>query len=141
MTEKEVTDSFIYNRWYNKKEKTTNETDEYDLSIEFMNMVRCGFDEIFKPKNTDEFVIPYQIFYFYCVNKDGYLKLFRKITGPIDNLSVKSLLTEIKECCIEFNLKLVALGSEKWSIKKMEEFLGDSLKYELNDKGEILLFY
>ena len=76
----------------------------------------------------------YHFCFFYCINEDGYLKIAIKIIGPIDNLSVKSLLIEIKKYCIQFNLKLVALRSEKWSIKKMEEFLGDSLKYEFDQE-------
>lgn len=142
MTQKEVADSFIYNCWYHKKEKSFNETDEYDLSIEFMDMFRWGFGEIFNPRNVDDYVLPYQRFTFYCINKDGYLKLFAKNIGHIDDLTVKSLLNTIKELCDEFNMKFVALVSKKYSWNKVETFLGDSLKYEFNNEGNrILIFF
>ena len=141
MTRKEVADSFIHNRWYYKKDKSLNETDEYDLSVEFMHMFRLGFGEIFTPKNIDDDILPFQSINFYCINKDGYLKVFNKNIGYIDDLTVKSLLNIIKELCDEYNLKFVALGSRKYSLHKIEDFLGDSLKYELNkENGKILLW-
>lgn len=141
MTQKEVADSFIYNRWYYKKDKSLNEIDEYDLSIEFMDMFRWGFGEIFTPKNTDDYVLPFQHINFYCINKDGYLKIFNKIIGHTDDLTVKSLLNIIKELCDEFNMKFVALGSRKYSWHKIEDFLGDSLKYEFNKEGDKILLW
>ena len=54
MTQKEVEDSFIYKRWYYKKETSLTETDEYNLSVEYMDMTRWGFGEFFTFPNIED---------------------------------------------------------------------------------------
>ena len=106
MTYKEVTNNFIYHKWYDKHNETI---DFYTLSPEFTDMVRWGFGKIFTPSNTEDMIIPFSSIAFYCINKDGYLKIFTKTMEHIDNLSVNFLINEIKRICEEFNLKFVAL--------------------------------
>ena len=137
MTQEEVTNNFVYHKWYDKHHENI---DFYTLSPEFTDMVRWGFGKIFTPSNTEDMIIPFSHIAFYCINKDGYLKVLSKIMEHIDNLSVNFLIDKIKKTCEEFNLKFVALPSKKYSWIEIEKLLGEDAKYELNEKGEIILY-
>lgn len=138
MTYKEVTNNFIYHKWYDKHNETI---DFYTLSPEFTDMVRWGFGKIFTPSNTEDMIIPFSSIAFYCINKDGYLKIFTKTMEHIDNLSVNFLINEIKRICEEFNLKFVALCSKKYSWIEIEKIIGDDLKFEYNKEGDTILIF
>ena len=63
---------YIYSKWYE-----LNGSGEYVLSLQYYDMLRWGYGKLFSPLNLDTFVLPYQQINFYCINKYGYVKIFR----------------------------------------------------------------
>ena len=51
------------------------------------------------------------------------------------------LMQQIQVICKEFNLKFVALGSEKYGLNQIDKFLGAELKFEYNSEGRVKLYY
>ena len=138
ITSEAIEKNFIHKRWYNLNDEGT-----YKLSLEFRNMLHLGYIEIFKVTNGIG-ALPYQRFGFYCVDNNGNLKLFSKNIGPIDDLSLNSLLNMIEKECLSLNLKFVCLTSDKYKWHYIEDFLGEDLKYEMSEidnKKYIKLFY
>ena len=107
---------------------------------EFIDMVRWGFGNIFTPKTIDDFVLPIQHLHFYCINKEGYLKIFTKIVERLDDTTLNQLLDIIKNICEEFHLKFVGLPSKKYSWSEFKNLLGNDLKYEYNKEGKVILY-
>lgn len=137
MTETEVKDSIIYSGWYHKVDDIMG----YNLSPNFMDMLRCGYGKIFTPIDIDEVVLPIQMVSFYCLNKDGYVKIFTKMIGSLDNLSLNDFWKIIENICKEVNIKFVALSSNKYSWIEIEKMLGDNCKFEYNKEGDSILIF
>lgn len=135
MTQEEVKDSFIYHKWYEK-----NDSNEYTISVEYKDMITWGFGNLFISDNIYDYLLPIQYIKFYCLNENGYLKIFTKMS-KVNDLSRNDFIRLIEDLCKEFKLKLVALPSKKYSWIEIEKFLGDDLKFEYNKKGETILYF
>lgn len=134
MTQKEVTNSFIYHKWYEE------DAFGYNLTNEYGNMLMHGYGELFRFMDENNFIAPYQITLCYCINSDGYLKVFRLPTNYIPDHSINDMLKNIKEYCITNKSKFVSIESKMYNFAYITEFLGEDLKFEYNKKGEIKLF-
>lgn len=134
MTQQEVTNSFIYHKWY--KEDAFG----YNLTNDYGNMLMHGYGELFKSMDENNFIPPYQTTLCYCINSDGYLKVFRQLTNYIPDYSINDMLKIIKEYCITTKSKFVSIESKMYNFSYITEFLGEDLKFEYNKKGEIKLF-
>lgn len=126
---------YIYSKWYE-----LNGTGEYVLSVEYYDMLRWGYGKLFSPLNLDTFVLPYQQINFYCINKYGYVKIFKSDIVHIDDFSLKDLMKNIERICEENNLKFVALGSLKYSWIEIQEFLGEDCKFEYDEHNNTILY-
>lgn len=135
MTQKEVTNSFIYHKWY-KEDPLIG----YNLTNEYGNMLMHGYGELFKSMDENNFIPPYQTTLCYCINSDGYLKAFRQLTNYIPDYSINDMLKIIKEYCITNKSKFVSIESKMYNFSYITKFLGEDLKFEYNKKGEIKLF-
>lgn len=141
LTFEEVQNNFIHKKWYSKKDENTTDTDGYYLSVSYYDMIYRGYGNIFNLSNHNDLVLPHQFLGFYCLTKEGYLKIFTITITYIDKLSLNDLMQRIQDTCKEFNLKFVALGSEKYSLNQINKILGDELKFEYNSEGIIKLYY
>lgn len=135
MTQQEVTNSFIYHKWYEEDPLIG-----YNLTNDYGNMLMNGYGELFKFTDKNNFIPPYQITLCYCINSDGYLKVFRLPTNYIPDCSINDMLKNIKEYCIKNKLKFISLFSTKYNYLWLIDFLGNDLNYEYNDKGETKLY-
>lgn len=135
MTQEEVTNSFIYHKWYNE-----DQVAGYHLTNDYTNMLMYGYGDLFNHDNGKGFIPIYQSISFYCINKNGYLKMCRLNTVYIPNWSINDMMKDIKELCIKNKLKFVSLFSTKYNYLWVVDFLGNDLNYEYNDKGETKLY-
>lgn len=135
LTQEEVNDSFIYHKWYEK-----NDSNKYTISVEYKDMITWGFGNLFVSDNIDDYIPFMQYIKFYCLNENGYLKIFTKMS-KVNDLSRNDFIRLVEDLCKEFNLKLVALPSKKYSWIEIEKFLGDDLKFEYNEKDETILYF
>lgn len=139
MTKNEVTNSFIYHKWFEERPYFESKHD-YILCNEYTNMLMCGYGDLFKFMDENNFILPYQVLLCCCINRDGYLKVFRLPTNYIPDWSINDMLKTIKEYCIENKLKFVSIYNTIYNYTWITEFLGDDLKYEYNDEGKVILF-
>lgn len=135
MTQQEVTNSFIYHKWYEEDPLIG-----YNLTNDYGNMLMHGYGELFKSIDENNFIPPYQTILCYCINSNGYLKVFRLHTNYIPDCSINDMFKNIKEYCIKNKLKFVSLFSTKYNYLWLIDFLGNDLNYEYNDKGETKLY-
>jgi hypothetical protein len=104
MTKEEVNNSFIDSMWYNQ-----TDSDEYILSFEFKDMVRCGYATIFSVQP----ILPIQRLQF-LYRENNETKMFYYSYASMDDLSVNSLIKLIEDLCNKYNLKFVGLLSDKY---------------------------
>lgn len=135
MTYIEVTNSFIYHKWYEEDPLIG-----YNLTNDYGNMLMHGYGRLFNYTDDNYFIRPYQGLPFYCINKDGYLKIYRFVTNYIPNWSINDMLKDIESICIEHKLTFISISSPKYNFLWLERFLGTDLKYEYNNKGETKLY-
>lgn len=104
MTKEEVNNSFIDSMWYNQ-----TDSGEYILSLDFKDMVRCGFATIF----SEQPILPVQRLQF-LYRENNETKMFYFAYGRIDDLSINSLIKLIEDFCNKYNFKFVGLLSDKY---------------------------
>lgn len=134
MNKNEVTNSFIYHKWYEEVPFG------YNLTNDYINMLMHGYGELFRFMDENNFIQPYQITLCYCINNNGYLKVFRLPTNYIPDYSINDMIKNIKEYCIINHLKFVSIYSKMYNFTYITEFLGQDLKFEYNNKGQIELY-
>lgn len=135
MIQEYVTQSFIYHKWYVEDPLTG-----YNLTNDYTNMLMYGYGDLFNHDNGKGFLPRYQTISFYCINKNGYLKMCRLNTNYIPAWSINDMMKNIKELCIKNDLKFLSLWSKYYNYLWVEEFLGEDLKYEYNEKGDVILY-
>ena len=135
MTQEYVTQSFIYHKWY-----YGDSVAGYHLINDYTNMLMFGYGELFKYDNGKSCISTYQSIPFYCINKNGYLKLCRIDAKHIPDWSINDMMKDIKELCIKNGLTFVSLFSNYYNYLWVKEFLGEDLKYEYDKEGDIILY-